>query len=134
MIVGTVHSKSFCFAHLVFVTKYRRSVITNAMLNDLEGWMSEVCEDFDVKLVEFNGEVDHVHLLVDFSPKTRLSDLIKVLKGRSSRLVRKKYWNSLKADLWGSSFWSSGYFCSTAGGAPIKYLKQYITNQVRPYD
>lgn len=52
--------------HLVFVTKYRRSVFTKRVLADLREIFLEVCRDFEAVLVEFEGEKDHVHLLVNY--------------------------------------------------------------------
>ena len=55
--------------HLVFVTKYRRDVFTKEILEDLSNIFSGVCKDFEAELVEFGGEDDHAHLLVDYPPK-----------------------------------------------------------------
>ena len=62
------HGKSCVFkvhAHLVFVTKYRQGVFTKTILDDLREIFSSVCQDFEAQLVEFNGEDEHVHLLVN---------------------------------------------------------------------
>jgi putative transposase len=75
-------------AHLVFVTKYRRGVFDDAMLKRCEEIMREVCASFEAELREFNGETDHVHLLVHYPPKVALSKLINSLKGVSSRYLR----------------------------------------------
>ncbi|WP_285711119.1 IS200/IS605 family transposase, partial [Microtetraspora sp. NBRC 16547] len=71
-------------AHLVFVTKYRRGAFTNEMLARCEEIMREVCADFEVELREFNGEHDHVHLLIHYPPKVALSKLVNSLKGVSA--------------------------------------------------
>ncbi len=76
--------------HLVFVTKYRRNVFTKEVLEDLHGIFKNVCTDFESKLIEFNGEDDHVHLLIHYPPKVSISSLVNSLKGVSSRLIRKK--------------------------------------------
>ncbi|ABY21890.1 ISRs3 [Renibacterium salmoninarum ATCC 33209] len=60
-------------AHLVFVTKYRRGVLNNDMLTRCEEIMDDICKDFEAELTEFNGEEDHVHLLVHYPPKVALS-------------------------------------------------------------
>jgi putative transposase len=77
-------------AHLVFVTKYRRGVFTRRVLDDLRAIFASVCADFEAELVEFEGEDDHVHLLVVYPPKVSVSSLVNSLKGVSSRLIRKK--------------------------------------------
>lgn len=72
--------------HLVFVTKYRRGVFTMAILDDMRSVFASVCLDFDAQLVEFDGEDDHVHLLVNYPPKVAVSALVNSLKGVSSRV------------------------------------------------
>jgi len=68
-------------AHLVFVTKYRRGVFTKEVIDDLRVIFAGVCLDFEAQLVEFDGEDDHVHLLVNYPPKVALSALVNSLKG-----------------------------------------------------
>ena len=63
--------------HLVFVTKYRRGVFTKEILDDLQPIFSSVCTDFEAELVAFDGEEDHVHLLVNYPPKVAVSTLVK---------------------------------------------------------
>ena len=89
--------------HLVFVTKYRRAVFTKQVLKDLQAIFSSVCSDFEAKLVEFEGEKEHVHLLVNYPPKISVSKLVNSLKGVSSRMIRKKGYPSIQKALWGGS-------------------------------
>ncbi|MEU9885071.1 IS200/IS605 family transposase [Sphaerisporangium sp. NPDC051011] len=79
--------------------------------------------------VEFNGEHDHVHLLIHHPPKVALSKLVNSLKGVSVRLLRKAYAAHVRKFLWGGHFWSGSYFAGSAGGAPLTVLKQYIEQQ-----
>jgi len=74
-VVSAVH------AHLVFVTKYRRGVLDADMLRSCEDAMRKVCGDFGAQLREFNGEGDHVHLLVGYPPKVAVSALVNSFKG-----------------------------------------------------
>ena len=78
-------------AHLVFVTKYRHDVFTGEHLTALEHVFADVCRSFDCQLEEFNGETDHVHLLISFPPTVELSRLVNSLKGVSSRIMRRDY-------------------------------------------
>lgn len=95
--------------HLVFVTKYRRHVFTRAILDDLRQILDRVCTDFEAELVEFDGEDDHVHLLVNYPPKVAVSCLVNSLKGASSRVIRKKNYPSIRQKLWGGALWSPSY-------------------------
>ncbi len=118
--------------HLVFVTKYRKAVFTGPILEELRQIFSDVCTDFEATLVEFDGERDHVHLLVHYPPKVAVSRLVNSLKGVSSRLLRAKNYPSIRAALWGGSLWSPSYFAASCGGAPITVLRQYIEQQKTP--
>lgn len=120
------HCVFLMHAHFVFVTKYRREVFSKAILDDLRSTFASVCADFDAELVEFDGEDDHVHLLVNFPPKVVVSALVISLKGVSSRLVRKKNYPSIRKKLWGDALWSPSYFAGSCGGAPIEIIRQYI--------
>jgi putative transposase len=119
-------------AHLVFVTKYRHRVFSARHLERMEEVMRVVCADFECELVEFNGEANHVHLLVNFPPKVALSRLVNSLKGVSSRRLRQEfpdldqhYWRTQK-------LWSGSYFAGSVAGAPISVLRQYIEQQDHP--
>lgn len=118
--------------HLVFVTKYRHRVFTDAHLSRLEEVMRDVCADFECELVEFNGESDHVHLLVNFPPKVAVSHLVNSLKGVSSRYLRREF-PELERHYWRAKrLWSGSYFAGSVGGAPLSVLRQYIESQARP--
>ena len=72
------HCVFLMHVHLVFVTKYRRGVFTKEILDDLRGIFASVCADFEAERVEFDGEEDHVHLLVNYPPKVAVSALVMV--------------------------------------------------------
>ncbi|MFI6710042.1 IS200/IS605 family transposase [Nonomuraea sp. NPDC050478] len=119
-------------AHLVFIPKYRRGVFTDEILRRCEGIMIEVCDSFGAELAEFNGEEDHVRLLVHYPPKVALSTLVNSLKGVSARLLRKEYPAHIRKYLWGGHFWSPSYFAASCGGAPLSIIEEYIDKQRRP--
>lgn len=119
--------------HLVFVTKYRRGVFTKQILDDLRVIFEHICLDFQAELIEFDGEEDHVHLLIHYPPKVAISNLVNSLKGVSSRLIRQKQYPSIKQKLWGNALWSPSYFAASCGGAPIAIIKQYIEQQNTPH-
>jgi putative transposase len=96
------HCVFLMHVHLVFVTKYRREVFTKAILDDLRAIFASVCIDFESELVEFDGEDDHVHLLVNYPPKVSVSSLVNSLKGVSGRMIRRKQYPSIRKKLWGA--------------------------------
>jgi len=119
-------------AHLVFVTKYRHRVFTDRHLTRLEEIMRAVCVDFEAELVEFNGEPDHVHLLVTFPPKIAVSRLVNSLKGVSSRRMRQEFPELVRHYWRAHRLWSGSYFAGSVGGAPLDVLRRYIEEQTRP--
>jgi putative transposase len=119
-------------AHLVFVTKFRHEVFTDRHLTRLEGIMRAVCADFETELVEFNGENNHAHLLVNFPPKVALSKLVNSLKGVSSRRMRQEFPDLVRHYYRANQLWSGSYFAGSVGGAPLTVLRQYIEQQNRP--
>ena len=118
--------------HLVFVTKYRRKVFTKRILDELYIIFEKVCKDFESDLIEFNGEGDHVHLLIHFPTKVAISKLVNSLKGVSSRLLRKKNYHEIQKALWGENLWSPSYFAGSCGGAPLSMIREYIEKQQTP--
>ncbi|MEV0144449.1 MULTISPECIES: IS200/IS605 family transposase [unclassified Nonomuraea] len=119
-------------AHLVFVTKFRHPVFTDAHLTRLEEIMRAVCADFETDLAEFNGDNNHVHLLVNFPPKIALSKLVNSLKGVSSRRMRQEFPELAPHYYRANKLWSGSYFAGSVGGAPISVLHQYIEQQNQP--
>ncbi len=118
--------------HLVFVAKYRGQVFTQQILDDMQAIFENVCSKFEAKLVEFNGESDHVHLLIIYPPKVAVSSLVNSLKGVSSRLLRKKEYPTIKEQLWGNTLWSPSYFAGSCGGDSMDIIRQYIEQQNTP--
>lgn len=123
------HSVSDLKAHLVCVTKYRCSVLTAEGLNLIEESFRQVATKMDCQVLEFNGEPDHIHVLVEYPPKLSISTLVNAFKGVSSRRYGKA---GLPKPYGKKALWSPSYFVSSVGGAPLELLKQYIQNQEKP--
>ncbi len=126
------HCTFILHAHLVFVTKYRHKVFSDAHLKRMEEIMRAVCADFECELVEFNGENNHAHLLVNFPPKVALSKLVNSLKGVSSRRLRQEYPELVRHYWRAQRLWSGSYFAGSVGGAPLSTVRQYIKQQNCP--
>ena len=128
------HATHLLHAHLVFVTKYRYNVLTGEHIEYLRGIFKETMKEMGGTLEEFDGERNHVHLLIQYPPKWSISISVNNLKGRSSSLLRrdmpdvkKKYWGD------GSAMWHRSYFAGSVGGAPLEIVKQYIQQQDTPH-
>ncbi len=99
------------------------------MLNRLKEIFSETLQKWEAELIEFNGEADHIHLLMSVNPKVQPSKLVNNLKTVSSRLIRKEFADHLGKVYRKPMFWSRSYCIISCGGAPISVLKQYIQQQ-----
>ena len=117
-------------AHLIFVVAYRRKAICSRILQRLFEIFSEVCQSEQAQLLECSGERDHVHLLISYSPKLCLSELIRKLKAISSLKIRREFNGEIRHLLWGKRFWTKSYCVISVGdGATTEIIEQYIRNQ-----
>jgi len=118
--------------HLVFVTKYRRGVITQRVREHLRETCTHVCLKMGAELREFDGGDDHVHLLVNYPPKLAISRLVNSLKLVSARLLRKRNLPEVRQKLWGNHFWTPSYYAGSCGGANLATVMRYIQTQRIP--
>ncbi len=127
--VSSSRSVSDLKAHLVLTTKYRRKVFTEEMLQSLADIVSDLCEQWDCKLIEVNGEADHLHILFQYYPQLELPKFIANLKSVSSRRMRAEYPGRINQCYDKSVLWHSAYFIASCGGVSISVLKRYIEQQ-----
>jgi putative transposase len=123
------HSISDLKIHLVCVSKYRRAVFTSESLELIEKSFKEVAKKMNFQILEFNGEFDHIHALIEYPPKLSISQIVNILKGVSSRRYGQAGYPKPHGK---DALWSPSYFVSSVGGAPIETLKQYIKEQEKP--
>jgi putative transposase len=116
---------------LVFVTKYRRGVLSARCLPVLKDAFRTVADEFGAVLVEMDGEDDHVHLLLEYPTHVAISRLVNSLKGVSARRLRACRFPEVRTRLWGNHLWSPSYFAASCGGAPLSVIAQYVRDQRR---
>lgn len=109
--------------HLVCVTKYHRDVLTVESLAVIEKSFTEVAKKMDFQILDFNGESDHIHVLIEFPPKLSVSQMVNALKGVSSRRYGQAGFPKPDGK---KALWSPSYFASSVGGVPLEVLKKYI--------
>ncbi|MED0680730.1 MULTISPECIES: IS200/IS605 family transposase [Aneurinibacillus] len=126
--INNNHSMFSLYYHLVLVVKYRRKVIDDTISDYAKDMVVRLGENYNISLVEWNHDIDHVHILFKAHPNTEMSKFINAYKSASSRLI-KKHFPQVKRKLWKEYFWSRSFCLLTTGGAPIEVIKQYIENQ-----
>lgn len=123
------HAKYSLKFHLVVVTKYRYKCIDKKMLKELNHIFTRLLQSKNGKLLEFNGEADHIHLLLEVPPQIKLSQLVNTLKTVSSRLIKKEFKSNIEKYYTDEGFWSRSYCIVSTGGASIETIKKYIEEQ-----
>ena len=118
--------------HIVFVTKYRHKCLTAEMLNTMKAQIERVCLKWRCRLMEFNGELDHVHLLVSSHPTVAVASLVTNLKMVTARSMRSEFAQHLKPFYWKPVFWSASYAAFSVGAADLETVTQYIRDQASP--
>ncbi|MCQ3246200.1 IS200/IS605 family transposase [Salmonella enterica subsp. enterica serovar Indiana] len=122
------HSVFLLHYHLVLVVKYRRNVFDDDMSNYAKDMFVRLSENYNITLVEWNHDVDHVHILFKAHPNTEMTKFINAYKSASSRLIKRDF-PQVKKKLWKEMFWSRSFCLLTTGGSPIDVVKTYIENQ-----
>lgn len=114
--------------HLVLVIKYRRKVIDDTISNRLKEIFEYISEKYNISIIEWNHDIDHVHILFKGEPNSELSKFINAYKSASSRLIKKEF-PDIRKKLWKEYFWSRSFCLITTGGANIETIKKYIQSQ-----
>lgn len=130
--VSSARSVSDLKAHLVLTTKYRRKVLTGAMIDRLKDVVTYLCGKWDCKVVEFNGEDNHIHLLFQYYPQLELPKFVGNIKSVTSRKLRQEFPEEINKVYWKKVLWNESYFIASGGGVTISVLKNYIENQQKP--
>jgi putative transposase len=115
--------------HIVFVTKYRRKTLAPELLEYLETAFTEILDAWHCKLVEFDGEPDHVHLLIDIHPALNISVLVNNLKTASARRARNRFAAHLASFYKKPLFWHRAYFVVSAGKFTLETVRAYVDAQ-----
>src|SRR4030042_2310733 len=124
------HSVFLLNYHLVLVVKYRNKVFDNNISNRAKAIFEYIAPNYNINLLEWNHDSDHVHILFKSHPKTQISKFINAYKSASSRLLKKEY-PDIRKQLWKDKFWSQSFCLITTGGVPIEVIKKYIESQGR---
>lgn len=122
------HSVFFMYYHLVLVTKYRRKVIDKTISYRLREIFDYIAVNYNISVIEWNDDRDHIHILFKAQPNSELSKFINAYKSASSRLIKKEY-PKIREKLWKDYFWSRSFCLITTGGVTIDIIREYIESQ-----
>lgn len=124
----TSHSTYDIKYHIVWITKYRKQIMTGKVAENVRSILREICKQNEVEILAGHVSKDHIHLFVSVPPYLSVSDLVQALKGKSSRKLLSTDKNLAK-QFWGRHLWARGYFCASSGNVTDEVVKQYIETQ-----
>lgn len=122
------HSVFAMYYHLVLVVKYRRKVFDDTISSYAKSVFEKIAPSYNISLLEWNHDIDHVHIMFKAQPNSELSKFINAYKSASSRLIKRDF-PKIRNKLWKEHFWSQSFCLLTTGGAPIEVIKKYIETQ-----
>jgi len=122
------HSVFAMYYHLVLVVKYRRKVFDDTISSYARSVFEKISPSYNISLLEWNHDIDHVHIMFKAQPNSELSKFINAYKSASSRLIKRDF-PKIRNKLWKEHFWSQSFCLLTTGGAPIEVIKKYIETQ-----
>jgi putative transposase len=123
----TSHSKYELKAHLIWVTKYRYKVLVNDIKLRIRELIRQCCDASDIHIVRGHVSSDHVHLYISYPPQLSITEIVKSIKGRTSRRIQEEF-PELSKKYWGQHFWSIGYAAFSAGDITDEMIKEYVKN------
>ena len=119
------HSTSRLTAHLVWTTKYRYHVLEGEIKVRCRDLIVQICDSEDIRILKGVVSRDHVHMHIEYAPKLAVADIVKRLKGRSSRMLQAEY-PHLKKRYWGRHFWAIGYGVWSTGNITDEMVQSYL--------
>ncbi len=114
--------------HVVWITKYRKAVLTGKIAERTRDLIRGTCKENEVEILAGHVSKDHIHLLVSVPPHLSVSKLVQYIKGYSSRKLQMEY-KELNQQFWGRHLWARGYFAASSGNVTDEVIAEYIQNQ-----
>ncbi len=125
------HTVSWLTAHIVWVTKYRYKVLEGDIQKRCRDLVKQICDSEDVKILKGVVSKDHVHIHIEYRPSLNISDIVKRLKGRTSRRLQEEY-PELSKRYWGRHFWAIGYGVWSTGNITDEMVQEYLEHHRKP--
>ena len=125
------HTITRLSVHIVWVTKYRYHVLKGAIQTRCRELIIQICDSEDIRILKGVVSKDHVHMLIEYPPSTSVSEIVKRLKGRTSRLLQQEY-PELKQRYWGKHFWAIGYGAWSTGNMSETMVEEYLEHHRHP--
>ena len=125
------HTVTRLTVHIVWGTKYRYQVLKGEIQSRCRQLIIQICDAEDIRILKGAVSKDHVHLLIEYPPSESISEIVKRLKGRTSRLLQQEY-RELEKRYWGRHFWAIGYGAWSTGSMTEQRVAEYLEHHRYP--
>jgi putative transposase len=122
------HSRFDLKYHFVWVTKYRKKVLTGAVGMRVRELVREVCRTNEIEILQGAVSADHVHVLLSCPPTLSPSKIMQYIKGKTSRKLMMEF-KHIEKQYWGRHLWARGYFVASSGNVTDEVIAEYIRGQ-----
>ena len=125
------HTVSNLQAHIVWVTKYRYEVLRGEIQKRCRDIIVQICDAEDIRIIKGVVSKDHIHMHIEYPPRKPISDIVKKLKGRTSRILQMEF-KELSKQYWGKHFWAIGYGVWSTGNVTQEMVDEYLEHHRNP--
>ncbi|MGY8771547.1 MAG: IS200/IS605 family transposase [Pirellulales bacterium] len=122
------HSRFDIKFHFVWITKYRKPILTGEVGKRARNMVREIYRTHDIEILQGSVSPDHVHVLLSCPPKLSPSKIMQLIKGKTSRKLMMEF-KHLQKQYWGRHLWARGYFVASSGNVTDEVIMEYIRNQ-----
>lgn len=125
------HSVTRLTVHIIWVTKYRFAVLQGDIKQRCRDLIMQICDAEDIRILKGVVSRDHVHMLIEYPPSKAVSEIVRRLKGRTSRRLQEEF-PQLKKQYWGRHFWAIGYGAWSSGNITDEMIAEYLEHHRHP--
>ena len=125
------HTVSNLTAHIVFVTKYRYSILEWWVQLRVKELIKQICDSEDVRIIKWVVSKDHIHIHIEYEPKISISDLVKKIKWRTSRKIQEEFPEIWKR-YWWKHFWAIWYWVWSTWFVSEDLINEYLEHHRNP--
>ena len=125
------HSVTKLTVHIVWITKYRYPVLKGSIQKRCRTLILQICDSENISILTGVVSKDHVHVHIEYPASISISNIVKKLKGRTSRMLQIEY-PELKKRYWGKHFWAVGYGAWSTGNITVEAVQEYLEHHRNP--
>jgi len=120
--------------NIVWCPKYRKKVLNGKLKDFLEDMIYSIAYSHNWEVKELKIMPDHIHLIIEAQPFIAPTDIVKIIKGTTAKMVFRKFPELKEKEFWGSGLWSPSYYVGTLGNASLETALKYLEKQEQKHN